>query len=225
VKGRVESGAWRVAKADERFLFLSTLPSPLSTRPLVGYHPPMAIDQPWQVLRRRTVYDGRPWVLVHQDAVRLPDGSVIDDHHVVDVPRPSVGVVPVRDDGQILLVRHHRFITNTTGWEVPAGRVDEGEDLVSAAHRELREESGHACDRLDLLGEYYPINGFTNQTFHLYVGRGARKTGEVEDVNEVSGVAWFAPDDVGAMIRRNEIRDGLTLTALLWHFLEPSQSS
>src|SRR2546423_8305251 len=93
--------------------------------------------RPWQVLRRVTVYDS-PWVRLHRDDVRLPDGTVIDGHHVVDVPRPAVGVVPVGDDGRVLLIEHYRFITDTTGWEIPAGGVGPRPHPAPAPGRGLR---------------------------------------------------------------------------------------
>jgi len=174
------------------------------------------------VLNRTTVYDS-PWVRLHRDDVRLPDGSVIDGHHVVDFPRPAVCVVPFGDDGRMLLIEHYRFITDTTGWEVPAGRIEDGEDPAVAAARELREETGHAADRLEYLGAYHPCNGSTNLTFHVFLGYGLRKVGELTDTNEVLRVAWFDPAEVWAMIETNQARDGLTLTALLWYFARASR--
>jgi 8-oxo-dGTP pyrophosphatase MutT (NUDIX family) len=174
-------------------------------------------DRPWQVLHRTTVYDS-PWVRLHRDDVRLPDGSVIDGHHVVDFPRPAVCVVPIGEDGRLLMIEHYRFISDTTGWELPAGRVDEGEGLAEAAARELREEGGAAVQRLEYLGVYHPCNGSTNLTFHVYVGHGAHIVGELTDTNEVLRAAWLGQEQIWRMIEANEIRDGLTLTALLWHF-------
>jgi 8-oxo-dGTP pyrophosphatase MutT (NUDIX family) len=173
--------------------------------------------RPWQVLKRTTIYDS-PWVRLHRDDVRLPDGSVIDGHHVVDFPGPAVCVVPIDAAGRILMIEHYRFITDTTGWEVPAGRIDAGEPLEDAAMRELREETGYAAERLEYLGVYHPSNGSTNLTFHVYFGYGLRQVGELTDTNEIMRVAWFERDDVWAMLAANMVRDGMTLTALLWYF-------
>lgn len=174
-------------------------------------------QRPWHVIRRVTVYDS-PWVRLHLEDIRLPDGSILEGHHVIDYPRPAVGVVPVGDDGRILLIEHYRFITDTLEWELPAGRVDEGEEAVDAAQRELREETGYRAARLEALGMYHPTNGSSNHTFYLYIGRGLRKMGEPTDLNEVQRVAWFSPQEVWEMIEANEIRNGLALTGLLWHF-------
>ncbi len=173
--------------------------------------------RPWQVLRRETVYDSE-WVSLHRDDVRLPDGSVIDGHHVVEFPRPAVCVVPISNDGRILMVEHYRFITDTNGWELPAGRVEPDEALDLAALRELREESGAVAARLEHLGVYHPCNGSTNLTFHVYIGHSARQIGAPTDTNEIQQAAWFEQADIWRMIEANQIRDGMTLTALLWHF-------
>jgi len=174
-------------------------------------------DRPWQVLRRETIYDST-WLRLHRDDVRLPDGSVIDGHHVIDFPRPAVCVMPIGDDARILMVEHYRFITDTTGWELPAGRAEEGEALADAAARELHEESGAVAERLEYLGVYNPCNGSTNLTFHIYIGHGAHQTGARTDTNEILQAAWLDQEDVWRMIEANQIRDGLSLTALLWHF-------
>jgi 8-oxo-dGTP pyrophosphatase MutT (NUDIX family) len=173
--------------------------------------------RPWQVLRRETIYTSE-WVRLHRDDVRLPDGSLIDGHHVVEFPRPAVCVVPVGDDGRLLLIEHYRFISDTTGWEVPAGRIDDGEELADAAARELREETGYAADSLEYLGRYHPMNGSADLAFHVYVGRGLRRVGDITDTNEVLRAEWLEPGRVWELIESNQILDGLTLTSLLWHF-------
>ena len=173
----------------------------------------------WQVLRRVTVYDS-PWVRIHRDDIRLPDGSLIDGHHVVDVPRPAVGVIPVGDDGRILLIEHYRFITKTIGWEIPAGGIDPSETAEAAAARELLEETGHRAEAFQFLGQYHPSNGLSNQTFHVYIGNGISRCGEITDTNEVSRIGWFTPTEVAEMLRANAIRDGFSLTGLLWFFFK-----
>ncbi|MFP4440768.1 MAG: NUDIX hydrolase [Chloroflexaceae bacterium] len=172
--------------------------------------------RPWQVLRQVTVY-AHPLIRLHRADVQLPDGTIVDGHHIVDLAHPAVGIVPVGADGRILLIEHYRFITDTVGWEVPAGRVDDGEDLSATAARELHEETGYRADRLDYLGMYHSSNGFSNHTVHLYLASGLQQVDAVQDQNEVMRLAWFTPQEVWTMIGKNEIRNGLTLMALLWH--------
>ena len=176
------------------------------------------------MLQRRTVY-GSDWVSMQQVDIRLPDGSIIRDIHMVDYPRPAAGVVPVGPDGRILLIDHYRFQTDTRGWEIPAGRVEPSESPAEAASRELREETGHAAGELAALGRYHPANGSSNLAFFMFVARGVTRTGEIEDTNEVLGLRWFAPGEVRALLARNEILDGMSVTGLLWYFFDELEGS
>ena len=173
------------------------------------------MKRPWQVLGRRTIHESE-WVSLHQDDVRLPDGSIIHGHHVVDYPRPAVGVVPLRSDGAVLLVEHYRFIVDRTHWEIPAGRVDEGEEHAHAAARELFEESGATAQHLSYLGCYHPANGSSNQTFFVHVATGVEQVAANSDTNEIMSARRFTQAEIWHMIANNDIRDGLTLTAWLW---------
>ena len=170
---------------------------------------------PWQVLSKHTIYESR-WINLAHWSVRLPDGRVIPDHHVLDYPGAAVAIVPVHDDGRVLLIDHYRFITDTRGWEVPSGGIDAGESVGQAASRELLEETGHTASRWATLGRYHPSNGSSNQVFHVTVARGLVRQSDPLDVNETLGLRWFTPDEVRELIRENAIPDGLTVTALAW---------
>jgi 8-oxo-dGDP phosphatase len=152
--------------------------------------------------------------------LRFPDGTIARELHLVDYLYEAAGVVPVGDDGRILLIDHYRFQTETRGWEIPAGKMESGETPVEAVRRELREETGHRAAEIIELGRYHPSNGSSNQVFHVFVARAVVRAGEIEDTTEVSGLQWFMPDQVRRMISRDEILDGLSLTGLLWYFLK-----
>ena len=145
--------------------------------------------------------------------MQLPDGKILD-HHVVDYPYKAVSVLPIRDDGQILLIKNYRFITDSEAWELPAGMVDEGETLEEAASRELLEETGYSSNTLTYLNYYYPSNGSSNQEFHTFVATELSQQTKMFDTNEIIEVSWFFPQQVKAMILSNEIVDGLCLTTL-----------
>lgn len=172
-------------------------------------------NRPWQVVARRTAYDS-DWIGIQLVDIRLPDGSLLRDIHLVDYKHAAAAVVPVGQDGRILLIEHYRFQTDTRGWEVPAGKIDEGETPEQAAARELLEETGHHGDWFKHLGHYHPSNGSSNQVFQVYVARGVRQVTEIQDTNEVIGLRWFSADQVRGLIERNEILDGLSLTSLCW---------
>lgn len=171
--------------------------------------------KPWQVLSKRTIYTS-PWINLDQWAVRLPDGSIIPDHHVLDFPSEAVGVIPIGTDGRILMIDHYRFMTDTRGWEIPSGGIDRDESVLEGAARELLEETGYTAAEVKVLGKYHPSNGSSNQVFHAAIARGLTRQSEPLDQNETLGLRWFTLDEIRAMIARNEILDGLTLTMLCW---------
>ena len=170
---------------------------------------------PWQVLGKRTLYSSE-WIRLEQWAVRLPDGTVIPDHHVLDYPSAAVAILPIDADDRVVMIDHYRFITGTRGWEVPSGRIDAGESVEQAARRELLEETGYTAREVQVLGQYFPSNGSSNQVFHVVVARGLERRTEPLDTNETLGLRLFSPGEVRDLIRRNQIPDGLSLTTLCW---------
>jgi 8-oxo-dGTP pyrophosphatase MutT (NUDIX family) len=169
----------------------------------------------WQVLDRRTIYASR-WVGLATWTVRLPDGTVIPDYHVVDYPCEAVAIVPVGDDGRVLLIDHYRVTTDTRGWEIPGGGIEPGESVAEAGARELLEETGYAAAAWQSLGRFHPSNGSSNQVFHVTVARGLTRRSDPRDVNETLGLRWATPAEVRRLVLANEILDGLTVTALSW---------
>jgi ADP-ribose pyrophosphatase len=170
---------------------------------------------PWQILSRRIVYDS-DWIRIHHLDIALPDGSVARSWHLIDYPRQAAGIVPIGDDGRILMIRQYRFTTGRESWETPGGRIEAGESGEEAARRELREETGHSAGKMEFVGRYFPSCGSSNQVFNVFVARGLEKVSQATDANEVIEVRWFTREEVRGMIRSNEIVEGMTLTALLW---------
>jgi ADP-ribose pyrophosphatase len=169
----------------------------------------------WTELARRLIYDS-DWVRIHHLDFKLPDGKTVRNWHLIDYPCQAAGIVPIGDDGRILMVEQYRFTMNRTCWETPGGRIDPGESAAAAAGRELREESGHTAEKFEFLGAYYPSGGSSNQVFNIFLASGVKKVGELTDTNEVISLRWFTPIQVRDMIRQGEIVEGMTLTGLLW---------
>jgi 8-oxo-dGTP pyrophosphatase MutT (NUDIX family) len=168
----------------------------------------------WTVHGERSLYESE-WLNLGLADVELPDGDRFD-HHLIRAHRPAVGTV-VYDRGRgVLLLWRHRFITDTWGWEIPAGRVEAGEDLAEAACREALEETGWRPGALEPLFAYYPTNGLSDQTFHVFLADGATEVGPPTDTAEAERVAWCARPEVVSAIRGGQVRDGLSLTALCW---------
>jgi 8-oxo-dGTP pyrophosphatase MutT (NUDIX family) len=168
----------------------------------------------WTVHGERSLYDSE-WVRLHLADVELADGKRFE-HHLIRAPMPAAGVV-VRDAGRgVLLLWRHRFITDTWGWEIPAGRVERGETIEAAAEREVLEETGWRPGPLQALTAYHPTNGLSDQVFHLFLADGAIEVGPPVDVHEADRIAWAPVSRLIEMLKAGEVHDGLSLTALCW---------
>ena len=166
----------------------------------------------WKVHGRRTMYES-DWVNVYLDDVELPDGTHID-HHVLTMPKASQTAVVLNDTAdQVLLIRRHRFITNSWGWEVPAGWVEPGEDAEAAIRREILEETGHSVSRVQPLMEYDAIPGISSIHFKSWLARGAHAIA-VPDSIETNQVEWHPVAEVIPLIVSGGVSDGPSLTAL-----------
>jgi 8-oxo-dGTP pyrophosphatase MutT (NUDIX family) len=162
----------------------------------------------------REIY-GSEWLRLVLVDVEVP-GVDRFDHHVIRFPLAASGTV-VRDrERGVLLLWRHRFITDTWGWEIPAGRIEAGETPEQAAARETEEETGWRPGPLRALGAYAPINGTTDARFHIFLAAGATHIGDPTDVGESERIAWHTPAAVRELITGGQINDGLSLTALLW---------
>ncbi len=168
----------------------------------------------WTVRGRRTAYESS-WVNVHVDDVELPDGRRIE-HHVVAMPRPSVGALVLDGQGNTLLIWRHRFITDVWGWEVPAGWVDPGEDLIDAARREVLEETGWSVGRVEPLTEYHPLSGLSTMRYTAFVASEPAHVGPPDD-DETSRVAWIPLDSVRELAVKGQIMDGPSLLILSYY--------
>src|SRR3954453_9995228 len=151
----------------------------------------------WTVHGERTIYDSE-WMRLALVDVQLPSGPRFD-HHVLRMPAEAAGVVVDVADRGVLLLRRHRFITDTWGWEIPAGRVEPGETLEQAAVREAIEETGWRPFDVERLGFSHPTNGLMDQRFEYFIASRAEHVGEFERT-ETESIAWFDPEEVRALI-------------------------
>lgn len=173
----------------------------------------------WTVHGERPIYRSE-WVSLTLVDVE-PPGHGRFEHHVVRVERPATGVVVHRAtaDGsgrEVLLLWRHRFITDTWGWEIPAGKVDDGESPPEAAAREVLEESGWRCGPLTLLTGYEPFSGLGDSRYVLFAAEGAEEVGAPSDPSEAERVEWVSVPRLREEIRAGRVPNGLSLTALLW---------
>ena len=167
----------------------------------------------WTVHGERSLYESEFMNLRLVD-VELPSGARFE-HHVIRFPAEAAATV-VHDPARgILLLRRHRFVTDSWGWEIPGGRVDAGESPADAAARETLEETGWRPGPIRLLFSYHPAPGGVDQRFHVFAADSAEEEGD-PDVDEAERVEWVPLERVRALVTGGEVTDGYSLTALLW---------
>ena len=141
--------------------------------------------------------------------VELPDGKT-GYREIVNHPG-GVGIVALTDDNKILMVRQFRKPIEKTILEIPAGKLEKGEDPLECGKRELEEETGYKAKEFVSLGYLYPSPGFANEVTHLYLAWGLEK-GEVNpDEDEYLDILEISVEEVYSSIMKNEINDAKTV--------------
>lgn len=161
----------------------------------------------------RRIFEGRILTLEVEE-VELPNGVTVELELVRH--RGAAAVVPVSEDGSVTLVRQYRHAARRT-WllEVPAGKLDPGEDPVGCARRELREEVGLAAQRLEPLGWIWTTPGFSDERIWLFLARNLETVPPAPEVDEVLEVVRMPFDEVVRMALEGTLTDGKTICAVL----------
>jgi 8-oxo-dGTP pyrophosphatase MutT (NUDIX family) len=168
----------------------------------------------WLVHGERSLYECE-WLRLVLTDVEIPDGERFE-HHVVRIPNHAAGTVVSDPERGVLLLWRHRFITDTWGYEIPAGRIEPGETPDEAAVRETVEETGWRPTGLRPLVRYQPINGVCDQVFHVFVAGSASRVGEPVDRAEAERIEWVPMERVRRLVEEGQVLDGMSLTALCY---------
>jgi ADP-ribose pyrophosphatase len=169
-------------------------------------------------LESRRIYTGRVLNL-DVDRVRFPDGSVGE----LEIIRHSgaSAVVPflsdlAGEDPQLLLIKQYRYAANGFVYELPAGRLDPGEDPADCARRELREETGCTADRVEFLYTMYTTPGFTDERIHLFMATGLTQGETGHESDEFLTIETHPLSRALEMIRDGAIQDAKTALGILY---------
>ena len=163
-----------------------------------------------KMVSREEIYDGQ---IVHlfKDQVELAGRKAVRE---VVLHCGAAAIIPVTGDGEILFVRQYRYAVEQPLLEIPAGKLDGGEDPDTCAARELTEETGYKTEHMEKLGYVYTTPGFCNETIHLYLADHLVKSHQHLDQDEFLDVIRLPIDKVYQMVDRGEIYDAKTLAAL-----------
>ena len=165
-----------------------------------------------KLIESKLLYDGKILKL-RFDTVTLPDGE-LSTREIVEHPG-AVAIVPITADGRIVLVRQYRHAIGDLMLEIPAGKLDAGEDPLVCAYRELEEETGYSAGSLRYLSSVYTTPGFTNEKIHLYVAGQLCETKQRTDNDEFINVEIYSCMQIRSLIDTGVICDAKTMLALL----------
>jgi ADP-ribose pyrophosphatase len=166
-----------------------------------------------ETLGSRLAYSGQ-FLRVYEDTVRCPDGHVAPREYLRHPG--AVMVVPLLDDGRLVLERQYRYPLRASFIEFPAGKIDPGEDILSCAQRELREETGYVAREWTYLGGFHNAIGYCDEKIEIYLARGLSFDATVDNDGEVLEIFTAALDDVLGWIAAGTVTDVKTIVGAYW---------
>lgn len=170
--------------------------------------------KPWKTLSTREVYRNK-WMRIREDVAEMPNGQTTL-YGVCELGE-CVGVLPFIDDDQVVMVRQYRYVQQENHrWEMPTGGINPGESLEAAAQRELMEEIGYRANSLTWISSFYSSKSVCQETPHLFIGRDLVRAEAPPDETEFLEVAVLPFDEVLQMVMTSEIRDSMTVIAVLY---------
>lgn len=164
----------------------------------------------------KNIYSGRV-VTLNVESVRLPNGETVD---LETIRHPgAAAVVPLKEDGTVVLIRQFRHAAGGFIYEIPAGRLQPGEDPLCCAARELEEEVGYRASSFTLLCSIFTAPGFADEVIHIYQAAGLIKGRQQLDRDEVLDVVEMSLAEAVKNIREGVIRDAKTIVGLQTSYL------
>lgn len=168
--------------------------------------------EPYETIESKSVFTGMI-IEVKQDIITLPNGKTTGREIVVR--GEATAVVPIDENNNVILVKQYRHPIGKVSLEIPAGMLEEGEDLETCALRELEEETALKGGKITHISSFYPTLGFCTEKIHLYLVTDLSEGTLNLDEDEFVEVHKMPLDDAIALVYNGEIIDGKTIIGLL----------
>lgn len=165
-----------------------------------------------KTIKREFVYTGRI-INLRLDKVVLPDGRETL-REVVEHPG-AAAVVPVLPDGRVILVKQFRKPVEEVLLEIPAGKLEKGEDAESCVLRELEEETGFRAGKISKILEYFPSPGFSNECIHLFEACELQEGKKNLQQDELIEIVFLSVPEILKLIKNGKIKDSKTIIGML----------
>lgn len=170
-----------------------------------------------KILKEEQRYEGS-FLKVSDVEVKLPDGKLAS-RDVIRHPGASA-ILPLTDDGKVILVKQFRTALNRVLIEVPAGKLEKGEEPLICAQRELEEETGYKANEFKYLGKICTVPGFCDEIIHLYLATGIVKGIKGGDEDEFTEIIKVTVDEMKEMVKKGDIIDTKSINCLCQYILQ-----
>ncbi|TYP54256.1 NUDIX domain-containing protein [Thermosediminibacter litoriperuensis] len=162
-------------------------------------------------INSKNIYSGKILKL-RLDEVKLPNGKT-STREIVEHPG-AVAIVAIDDDGSVLMVRQYRKPVEEELLEIPAGKLEDNEDVRACAQRELIEETGYRAENLVHIIDFYTSPGFSNEKMSLFIGRNLKKAAGKADEDEYIKMEKIPFEQAVKMAYSGELKDAKTIVGL-----------
>lgn len=177
---------------------------------------------PLPTVERSSILYELPFLSIQSDLLRLPEGGE-HTHYTLLIGEAAVMVLVTTAEGDLVINREYRPSTQKVLWSCPGGVLDQGEDPIAGATRELREETGYAADGLRLVGLSYPAPGICSQVIYFVVGYNAKPVAPPDrEEEEFIETHQISVTELQERILAGEPVDGNLCAALFWRSLDTS---
>ena len=176
-------------------------------------HPVAGMDLTETCLDSALVYDGG-FIKVRKDHAALPDGKVHTREYIVHPG--AVAVLALQDNGKLILERQFRYAPRREFFEIPAGKIDQGEDILVCGKRELLEETGYTAREWTHLGTAWPGIGYSDERIEYFLARGLSHEGSQLDEGELLEIFELSVEEALEWARVGKINDSKTIVGLFW---------
>ena len=159
------------------------------------------------------VYDGN-FISVRKDSARLPDGSISTREYITHPG--AVAILALQDNGKLVMERQFRYAPQQEFIELPAGKIDHGEDILLCAQRELLEETGYVARDWMHLTTAWPCIGYADERLEYFLARGLTHQGSQLDQGEFLEILELTLAESLEWVRQGKISDSKTIVGLFW---------
>lgn len=172
------------------------------------------MQKDYNVVSSKTVYKGKIFS-IREDEITLPNGKITKRDSLIH--NGASAILPIDENGDIIFVNQYRHSVNDFVLEIPAGKLEQGEDPKQCAFRELEEEIGYKSNNFSFMFKTFIAVGYSSEVIYIYLAKDLHKTKQNLDDDEFLTIEKYTLDESLKMIEKGKILDSKTIAAILYY--------